>query len=256
MTAAFGEIIKEWRSLRRFSQLQLSLEADISARHVSFLESGRAKPSRTMVVKLADALHMPKEIANQAMNAAGFTPVFPQLPMDDEALSPVHEAVSLMLSNHHPLPAMAIDRHWDIVDQNAATQIFFEALGISGATNMLDALGAAGEAEIIENWEEIALLTLTRLRAEIIQHGGDRILEGYAAKTANHPRLANFDQSTVNYSQAVIPIILNLSGNRLSLFSTIAQFGSVREVSASDIRVEMMFPADNETRDFFKRFEN
>lgn len=253
MTAAFGDIIKEWRSLRRFSQLQLSLEADISARHVSFLESGRAQPSRTMVVRLADALHMPKEITNQAMNAAGFTPIFPQLPMDDEALSPVHEAVSLMLSNHHPLPAIAIDRHWDIIDQNAAAQMFFEALGLSGAANMLDALGAAGETEMIENWEEIVLLVLARLRTEIIQYGGDRILERYAAKIAQHPRLANFDQNAVNYNQAVMPLIMNLTGNRLSLFSTIAQFGSVQDVAASDIRIEMMFPADTHTREFFKR---
>ena len=256
MTTAFGDIIKEWRGLRRFSQLQLSLEADISARHMSFLESGRAQPSRSMVLRLADALNMPKEIANQAMNAAGFAAIFPQLPLDDDALSPVREAVSLMLSNHEPLPAVAIDRHWDIIDQNPTTAMFFNALGVTGATNMIDALGAAGETDMIENWEEIALLALTRLRSEIIQHGGDRVLENYAAMIANHPRLAGFDNNAVNYNQAVIPMIIRLAERRLSLFTTIAQFGTVQDVTASDIRIEMMFPADKETQAFFMQAAN
>lgn len=251
MATAFGEIIKEWRSIRRYSQLQLSLEAEISARHLSFLESGRAQPSRSMVTKLADALQMPKEIANQAMNAAGYAPAFPQLPINDNALSPVREAVSLMLANHHPLPAVAIDRHWDIVDANSAAAAFFEALGVSGASNLFDALGAAGEGDVIENWEETALLALARLRTEIIQHGGDRILERYAAQIASHSRLSAFDPDTVDFNQAVIPTVMNVAGKRLSLFSTIAQFGTVQDVAACDIRVEMMFPADAETRSYF-----
>lgn len=256
MTEAFGDIIREWRGLRRFSQLQLSLEASISSRHMSFLESGRASPSRAMVARLADALDMPKDIANQAMHAAGFAPLFPQLPLDDEALSPVREAVSLMLTNHFPLPAFALDRYWDIVDQNGAAQLFFNALGISGAANMLDALGAAGETSMIENWEEITLLMLARLRVEIIHYGGDRTLENYAQKLSVHPRLAAFDRDAIDTNQAVIPIVLNLSGNRLSLFSTIAQFGSVQDVTASDIRIEMMFAADESTKAFFSRPNN
>ena len=251
MSTAFGDIIREWRGLRRFSQLQLSLEADISARHMSFLESGRAQPSRSMVVRLAEALNMPKEIANQAMHAAGFAPIFPQLPLDDGALSPVREAVALMLSNHEPLPAVAIDRHWDSLEQNGTATMFYNALGVAGAGNMLDALGAAGETDLIENWEETALLALARLRTEIVQYGGDRVLENYAGKIANHPRLAEFDNSAVNYNQAVIPMAINLSGRRLSLFSTISHFGAVQDVAASDIRVEMMFPADEDTRRFF-----
>lgn len=251
MATAFGEIIREWRSIRRYSQLQLSLEADISARHLSFLESGRAQPSRSMVAKLAEALQMPKEVANQAMNAAGYAPAFPQLPINDSALSPVREAVSLMLANHHPLPAVAIDRHWDVIDANGAATTFFEALGVSGASNLFDALGAAGESDVIENWEETALLALARLRTDIMQYGGDRILERYAAQIANHPRLSAFNPATVDFHQAVIPTVMNIAGKRLSLFSTIAQFGTVQDITACEIRVEMMFPADSETRAYF-----
>jgi|GEM_PF-4728437 len=102
MTATFGDIIREWRAVRRFSQLHLSLEANTSARHLSFLESGRANPSRAMVLKLAEALAMPKGVANQALSAAGFANTFPSLPMNADALSPVRDAIALMLANHDP----------------------------------------------------------------------------------------------------------------------------------------------------------
>lgn len=253
MSTAFGDIIREWRAIRRFSQLDLSLEATTSARHVSFLESGRAQPSRSMVLKLSDALKMPKEIVNQAMNAAGFASVFPTLPADDQSLDAVHSAIKLMLSNHEPFPGVAINRHWDITNANASAISLFEKLGVAGAGNMIDALEAAGESDIIENWEETTLLAMARLRSEIFQCGGDRTLERLVSKLSRHPRLANPDAIAIDYSQAVIPSIFNLSEYRLSLFSTIAQFGTVQDVATSDVRIELMFPADEASRAYFQR---
>lgn len=253
MSETFGDILREWRGIRRFSQIDLSHEADTSARHVSFLESGRAKPSRTMVLKLSEALSMPKMIANHALNAAGFAPAYPHLPADDAALEPVRDAVRLTLANHDPLPGVAIDRHWDLIDANGAAVKLFSALEITGVSNMIDALGAAADSDIIENWEETALLAITRLRAEIAQLGGDRILERYVDQLANHQRLQAARKSEIDYAQAVIPSVFNLGGKRLSLFTTLAQFGSVQDVVASDIRVELMFPSDEETKDFFYR---
>lgn len=252
MSGTFGDILREWRGIRRYSQLDLSLEAATSARHVSFLESGRAKPSKNMVLKLSDALGMPKSIANQALNAAGFTAAFPQLPADAAALAPVHSAIRLMLENHNPLPGIAMDRHWDIIDANPAAMTLFGALEITGAGNMIDALGAIADSDIIENWEETALLAIARLRTEIAHLGGDRILERYVAKLAAHPRLQSFDVSKVDFSQAVIPSVFNIGGRRLSLFTTLAQFGAVQDVVACDIRVELMFPSDEATRGFFE----
>lgn len=253
MANSFGDLLKEWRTIRRFSQLQLSLEAEISARHLSFLESGRAQPSRAMVIKLASALDMPKETANNAMHAAGFTAVFPQFEKEASDLAPVHDAVSQMLASHDPFPAIAIDRHWDVLNANTAALTLFAALGLNGAANMIDALCAAGESDVIENWEETAILALARLRAEIVQFGGDRILERYAKQLSDHPRLANADVSDVDFSQAVIPSVFNISGKRLSLFSTIAGFSTVQDVSTSDIRVEMMFPIDEPTKAYFEK---
>lgn len=252
MKTSFGDLLKERRLIRRYSQLQLSLEAEISARHLSFLESGRAQPSRAMVVKLASALNMPKDTTNNAMHAAGFTSAFPELERKASDLAPVYDAVTHMLTSHDPFPAVAIDRHWDLVNANTAALALFTAAGLTGAANMIDALCAAGESDVIENWAETTVLALIRLRAEIVQLGGDRILERYAKQLNEHPRLANADISNVDFSQAVIPTVFNISGTRLSVFSTIANFSTVQDVATSDIRVEFMFPIDEVTRAYFE----
>ena len=156
-----------------------------------------------------------------------------------------------MLENHDPLPGLAMDRHWDIIDANPAALSLFSALEITGAGNMIDALGAVADSDIIENWEETALLAIARLRTEIAHLGGDRILERYASQLASHPRLQNVDLGEIDFAQAVIPSVFNLNGQRLSLFTTLAQFGAVQDVVACDIRVELMFPSDNQTRKYF-----
>ena len=108
-----------------------------------------------------------------------------------------------------------------------------------------------GSCDIIENWEEAALLAIARLRTEIAHHGGDRVLERYAAQLAAHPRLQSVDIGKIDFSQAVIPSVFNFNGRRLSLFTTLAQFGAVQDVVACDIRVELMFPSDDATREYF-----
>lgn len=253
MPSPIGEIIREWRALRRFSQLDLSLEAQTSARHLSFIESGRARPSREMVLRLADALAMPKATANRALAAAGFAPVFPQLAANAAELAPVRAAIETMLRNHEPFPAVAIDQDWTIMSANDAAIALFSALDLGGAGNMLEALLQAGDGDAIENWEETALLALQRVRAEIAALGGGEKLEALADALAHHKRLAGADLAGVNLNQAVIPTHFRLNGERLSMFSTIAQFGTVQDVGASELRIEMMFPADETTRRYFER---
>ena len=251
MSTTFGDIIREWRGLRRFSQLALSLEAETSTRHLSFLESGRASPSRAMVLKLTEALQMPKAAANHALTAAGFAPAYPQLGADAADLAPIRAAVEMTLANHEPFPAVAIDQHWDITAANRAALALFSALGLAGQTNMLEAITVAAAGDAIENWEETALLALQRARAELIALGGDARLKEIADRLAGHPRLADGELSSINLNQAVIPTRFKTNGARLSMFSTIAQFGSVQDVTASEIRIEMMFPADEATWRYF-----
>ena len=252
-TSSFGHYLKQWREIRRFSQLSLSAEADISSSHLSYLESGRARPSREMIMKLAVALQMPREATNAALKAAGFASAFPQLSADDEKLAPVRGAVAHMLASHMPLPAVAIDRLWDLAGANESAIALFEAAGVAGASNMIDALIAAGNSDVIENWEETALLTLTRLRSEIAAMGGNRTLERFASQILAHERLREFNIAAIDFSQAVIPTIFRIEGERLSLFSTIAQFGAVQDVYAADLRVELMFPASESAAEWFRR---
>jgi transcriptional regulator with XRE-family HTH domain len=251
MTDAFGDLLREWRSIRRFSQLDLSLQAETSSRHLSFLESGRAKPSRAMVLKLTEALQMPKAVANQALYTAGFAPAFPQLADNSADLAPIREAVDRILTNHAPLPAFAIDRRWNVVAANAPASLLFERAGLKGTGNMVDAIVLLAETGIIENWTETSLLALSRMRAEIIHSGGDAELEAIAKRLADCPRLAGADFSAVNLNQAVIPTVLRVDGRRLSLFSTIAHFSTVQDVASSELRIEMMFPADAATARWF-----
>lgn len=256
MPEAFGDIIREWRSRRRYSQLDLSLQAETSARHLSFLESGRAKPSRAMVLKLSQALQMPKAVANQALHAAGFSPAFPQLADDSADLAPIRMAIDTILSNHAPLPAFAIDHSWNVMTANPAALDLLAALGLAGASNIVEALIAAAETDVIENWEETCLLALSRMRAEIVRCGGDRELEDVAKRLAAHNRLAAADAASIDFNQAVIPSIFRIGGARLSMFSTVAQFGTVQDVTASQTRVEMMFPADAATARWFRERSN
>lgn len=253
MQTDFGSILKEWRKVRRFSQLDLSLEAELSARHLSFLESGRSKPSREMVLRLSDALQLPRPAANHALNAAGFAAVYPSLPDDAPELAPVNQAIENMLEKHDPYPGIAVDRHWNVVKSNQGAQMLLAMASPDGTANMMDILMNSAGLDLIENWDEVAMLSLTRLRTELLELGGDEKLSALMQRLANHERVKQIDMSVINLNQAVIPTILRFGESRLSLFSTIAQFGTVQDTRAGETRIEMMFPMDEETVQFFER---
>ena len=253
MRNQFGAILKDWRKLRRFSQLDLSLEAEMSARHLSFLESGRSNPSRAMVLRLSEALQMPRPAANQALNAAGFAPVYPSLSDDAPELAPVNQAIATMIDHHDPFPGYAIDGHWNVVNSNRGAEMILALASPGGPANLVDILLNSAELDLIENWEEVAILSLSRLRTEILELGGDEQLSALAGRLASHERVQKVDMGSINLNQAVIPTILRVGENRLSLFSVIAQFGSVQDTRAGETRIELMFPMDDETVRFFER---
>ena len=249
MKPEFGAILRDWRQLRRLSQLDLALAAEVSSRHLSFLESGRAAPSRGMILRLATALGMPKPAANDALKAAGFAAAYPALPHHAPDLAPVRKAISMTLERHAPYPGVAVNRGWDIIDANEAAIALFAPF--SPVSNMIELLIAAAASDVVENWEETAMLSLMRLRAEIAHLGGDEKLQGLATRLAEHPRLAKAEFGAIDFNQAVIPTVLKVGDNRLFLFSTIAHFGTVQEVEASEIRIELMYPADEATAAYF-----
>ncbi len=244
----FATTLKHWRHLRRLSQLDLALAADISARHVAFLETGRAMPSRAMLLHLADVLTLPRADRNALLHLAGFAPAYPALPLDDAAMAPIRAAMDWTITRHAPYPALIMDRLWRLVALNAPATHLFAAIGIAQGDSLLDAIrDLQGARTAIENWAEVGYHTLTRLRAESAAAGGITELDAAIRHLAQDPAIAAWQAPL--YLPAIVPTIYATHGLRLSLLSTYASFGSAQETALCDMKIELMFPADTTTRD-------
>ena len=245
----FHTALRSWRRTRRLSQLKLANEAEISPRHLAFLETGRARPSRGMVLRLAGVLLLPRGEQNGFLAAAGFAPQFPVLPLDAEEMVQVRQAMGWTINRHAPYPALILDRLWSIVAQNGPAKALFGPAGIGEGSSLLAALAdPAVFSGLIENWVEVGHHTLLRLKAESARAGGIAELDQAVASLATQPEIAGFQPKTAN--RAVLPTIYRMGDRRLSLFSTYAQFGAAEEVALSDMKIELMFPADAEAAAF------
>ncbi len=249
--ADFGALLRDWRARRRLSQLALALTAEVSPRHLSFLESGRAKPSRAMILRLAEALDAPLAERNAMLEAAGFARAFPAAPLGDEALTPVRAALQRMLATHAPYPAMLIDRYWTLIEANQGAAAFFGDAATPGV-NVLDAMqnNPAVRARI-ENWAEAALAVAARIKAESRHAGGDARLEAMAAALTNDPACAGADHLAPSPGQAAFPLTLRFGDAALSFFTVIASIGSPVDVTVTDLRVELFYPANAATEAAF-----
>lgn len=241
----FAQDVREWRRRRHLSQMQLALVADVSSRHISFLESRRSRPSRAMVLRLAEALGVPRVERNALLAAAGFAPHYPDLDRGDDRLTALRAAMDWTIQRHEPYPAVIMDRLWRIQALNRPAARLFQPLGLGEGASLLDAM--AKGATIIENWGEVGYHLMLRLRAESARAGGIRTLDGAAAALALDPVIAAWSPPEI--APVVLPTIYRAGGMRLSLFSTYAQFGTAEEVTLTDYKIEMMFPADNASRD-------
>lgn len=247
----FGDTLQKWRKKRRFSQLSFAVFADVSSRHLSFLETGRAKPSREMVLKLADCLKMPKSEINRALLAAGFSPAYIAHKSEDIDLIPIQRAIDVLITNHMPYPAIVLDRSWNLIGANEAAEKFLNEAGFSGYGNLLEALIAQSPSEsFIINWEESVGLVLERVRTEILSLGEDIQLMNLEQKLTLRFN-KHCPNPMFNRSQAVIPTRFKIKGKIVSLFSSISQFGSVQDLTLDDIKVELMFPLDQSSKNYF-----
>lgn len=241
----FPAALKGWRHARRLSQLQLSVEAGVSARHLAFLETGRSRPSRGMVLRLAEVLSLPRAEANGLLGAAGFAVQYPALPLDAAGMAAVRAAMGWTIRRHAPYPALILDRLWRIVALNGPAGRLFGPAGFREGSSLLDAMADLSVFSVlIENWEEVGHHTLLRLRAESARAGGVPELDVAAAVLAAEPRIAGFQAK--GPARAVVPTIYRMGDVRLALFSTYAQFGAAEEVALADMKIELMFPADAE----------
>lgn len=249
-----GDLLREWRQRRRMSQLDLALEANISTRHLSFVETGRSFPSRDMLLHLADRLVVPLRERNLLLLAAGYAPVYAERRLDDPALGPARRAVDLLLAGHEPYPALAVDRHWTLVAANAAVPLLLagiDAALLEPPTNVLRlSLHPAGLAPRIANHREWRAHILERLRHQIEATADPELirlaaeLEGYPV-----PDGAGTAAGGEDYGGVLVPLRLATPGGVLSFFSTTTVFGTPMDVTLSELALESFFPADQATAD-------
>lgn len=257
---AFPSLLRTWRRKRRLSQLDLALTSGVSQRHVSFLESGRAQPSRAMILQLSETLEVPLRERNDWLVAAGFAPVFRTRPLDDPQMSQVMAAVRMMLANHEPFPAVAIDRAWNIRMANGP----FERLAAQLGADLWERVGGArrnlmrllfhprGIRPVVVNWLQVAPLLWHRARREAETLGGDemqQLLDELQPSQDAATLWVPDDPALV----PVLPLVLAAGPLQISMFTVIATFGTAQDVTADELRIESFFPADAATEAFFRQ---
>jgi transcriptional regulator with XRE-family HTH domain len=243
-----GEHLREWRQRRRLSQLDLAGDADISARHLSFVETGRSQPSREMILRLADRLDIPMRERNVLFAAAGYAPMFPERVLDDPALTAARDAIALLLEGHKPHPAFALDRHWNVVASNEALPVLYEGVAAELLTppvnGMRLSLHPKGLSPRIANLAEWRAHLLHRLRRQI-DLTADSALIDLQRELLSYP--APDEAAAPHGLEAVVPFRIRAAGKLLSFFSTIMIFGTPIDVTLSEIALELFFPADAST---------
>lgn len=247
MPSSFALMLKDWRHRRKFSQMDLGLAADVSTRHVSFLETGRSSPSRQMVVRLCEILGVPHAERNQCLNAAGFAPLYPSAPNKVPTDGPIGEALSWSLQRHDPYPGLAFDRHWHVLEMNESGARLFGMVGIRNGANLLDEmLDIERMSQLVVNWQEVAHYLSIRLRTESAFLGGDERLDRAARTFAEIA--GGYAQNLSEQLPPVVPLTMQLGGTELRLFSMIGQFGTVQDIALADLKMELMYPADAQSR--------
>lgn len=248
-----GPLLREWRRRRRRSQLDLALEAGVSARHISFLETGRSNPSREMVIGLAANLEMPLRDRNELLLAAGFAPEYRELAYEDPDLEPVRAAIDQVLAAHDPYPALVVDRHWELVTANRGLGLL--TAGVAPhlleppANAMRIALHPEGMAPRILNWGEWRHHVLRRIERQSRLTGEPAMAEMSVELAAYPAPDREADRGGPGHDHDVfMPLLLRgPEGEELNFFSTVATFGTAVDVTVAELSIESFFPADDVT---------
>jgi transcriptional regulator with XRE-family HTH domain len=249
-----GDLLREWRQRRRLSQLDLASEAEISMRHLSFLETGRSQPSRDMVLHLAEQLDVPLRDRNVLLQAAGFAPVFPERPLGDPALKAARQAIDQVLAGHEPNPALAVDRHWTLIASNAATRRLLagtEPALLRPPVNVLRlSLHPQGLAPRTANLGEWHILARLRRQIDI---SGDPVLVRLLRELRDYPGSDEAHGVDRDATAVAVPFRLIMDAGVLSFFSTTTVFGTPVDITLSELAVEAFFPADQQTAEALRR---
>jgi transcriptional regulator with XRE-family HTH domain len=244
-----GELLRHWRERRRISQLDLSIQADISTRHLSFVETGRSAPSRDMVLRLADNLDVPLRERNHLLLAAGYAPAYGETPMDAPQMATVRQAIRLVLKAHEPYPAVVVDRGWNLVDANSTLAVLTTGAApelLAPPVNVLRlSLHPDGVAPRIVNLAEWRGHLLGRLRREVAATGDGELADLYE-ELRGYPG-GSHEIETASGGEVVVPLRIRTDAGVLSFFGTVATFGTPLDVTVAELSIESFFPADPET---------
>ena len=258
-TLKIGELVRSWRSRRRLTQLEFAGRADISTKHLSFLETGRAQPSRDMVLRLAELLDIPLRERNSLLMAAGYAPVFPERALDDPELTLARQAVDMVLKGHEPYPAIAVNRHWELVAANSAVALLLGDVAPALRSEPINVFRVSmhpdGFCSRIANYIEWRAHALARLRHQV-EISGDAILAELYREVSEYP-VPERDASGMrrdaaiglahSYAIPVVPLKYITPQGILSFFSTVTMFGTPIDITLSELAIESMYPADEAT---------
>ncbi len=254
--ARVGPMLREWRKRRRLTQLELALDAGISARHLSFVETGRSKPGRELLLRVSDELDIPFRERNQLLLAAGHAPAFPERSLDDPDLAPVREALDLILEGHEPYPAVVLDRGWNLVAANAPMWAVAEFVDVDPALlePPINALrvglhprGLAPMTVDLGHWRAYFLERLERQVATTADPALAALYEEVAAYPGPEPEPSLGTGDLLGPLRARAP-----DGHELAFFGMFATFDSPFEVTTSELAIELLFPADRTTTEILE----
>lgn len=256
MERTVGDVLRDWRQRRHFSQLDLANEAGVSSRHLSFLETGRSRPSREILLRLADHLDVPLRDRNALLLAGGFAPVFPERRLDDPALAPARAAVDLILTGHEPYPALAVDRHWTLLSANRSVPLLLAGAAehlLQPPVNVMRlCFHPEGIASRIVNGASLRAHLVARLDHEVTV-SGDPVLQDLIAEISAYPLDGDGNARTMPAYEVAVPFVLRTEHGVLSFISTTTVFGTAIDVTLNELTIESFFPANAETRETLRR---
>ncbi|MGW4501335.1 MmyB family transcriptional regulator [Micromonospora sp. NPDC004336] len=255
-----GTLLRQWRQRRRLSQLALALLADTSARHLSCLETGRARPSRRMVLRLCGALDVPLRERNTLLLAAGYAPEYRESSLDDQGMASIRSALGTMLTTHEPYPAVVVDRCWNVLAGNRAMPVLMDGLPPhlleSGPNVYRLVLHPDGLAPRLVNLDQVRTLLLDRLARQVAATADVRLRDLYEEVSRypapQAPAPGDADGPAHRSSPIEVPLRVRTPQGELSMFSTMATFGAPADVTLSELAIELFYPLDEFTADVLR----
>lgn len=254
-----GELLRQWRERRRLSQMELALDAEISTRHLSFVETGRAAPSREMVLRLAEPLDLPLRERNHLLLAAGFAPIYAETALDAPPLSAVRAAIRQVLAGHEPYPAAVVDRGWNLIDANAGVALLTEGVApglLAPPANVLRvSLHPDGMAPRIVNLGEWRAHLLGRLRRQVALTADPALATFYDELRAYPCDRPEPEVEMPGPGDIAVPLRIRHGDRELAFFSIVATFGTPIDITVAELTIESFFPADPDTASFLRTGE-